>query len=48
VLQRVGTRAYEAAGTAGQTDGSPGGNGSGAEQPSEEEGETIEGEYKEV
>jgi molecular chaperone DnaK len=53
VLQRVGTRAYEAGG--GGTDGgdgSTGGNGAGPEgQPEaapEEEGETIEGEYKEV
>jgi molecular chaperone DnaK len=53
VLQRVGTRAYEAGG-GGQDggDGSTGGNGAGPEgQPEgapEEEGETIEGEYKEV
>src|SRR5438132_7125617 len=53
VLQRVGTRAYEAgAGGEGGGDGSTGGNGAGPEgQPEaapEEEGETIEGEYKEV
>jgi molecular chaperone DnaK len=55
VLQRVGTRAYEAAGTGkgpGE-DGSSGGNGAApgeeaAEGAGEEEGETIEGEYKEV
>jgi len=55
VLQKVGTRAYEAGGEGG--DGSTGGgNGAGPEgqpegQPEgapEEEGETIEGEYKEV
>ena len=46
-LQRVGTKAYEA--TPGGGDGSAGGNGAaGGEQPAEEEGETIEGEYKEV
>jgi len=53
VLQRVGTRAYEAGGGGeGGGDGSTGGNGAGPEgQPEEapeEEGETIEGEYKEV
>jgi len=56
VLQRVGTRAYEASGggSGGEGgDGGPaGGNGAGPEgQPEaapEEEGETIEGEYKEV
>jgi len=46
-LQRVGTKAYEATPDGG--DGSAGGNGAaGGEQPAEEEGETIEGEYKEV
>jgi molecular chaperone DnaK len=46
-LQRVGTKAYEP--TPGGGDGSAGGNGAAAgEQPAEEEGETIEGEYKEV
>jgi molecular chaperone DnaK len=53
VLQRVGTKAYE---TAGPTDGDGGaaGNGSGpsddvaADAAAEDEGETIEGEYKEV
>src|SRR5437762_369831 len=54
VLQRVGTRAYEAGGGGEGGDGSTGGNGAGPEgegQPEgarEEEGETIEGEYKEV
>jgi molecular chaperone DnaK len=54
VLQRVGTRAYEAAGTSGGdgTDGSGGGEAGNGEAPSgeaeAEEGETIEGEYKEV
>jgi molecular chaperone DnaK len=53
VLQRVGTRAYEAGSGGGEGgDGSTGGNGAGPEgQPEaapEEEGETIEGEYKEV
>jgi molecular chaperone DnaK len=53
VLQRVGTRAYEAGGGGeGSGDGSTGGNGAGPEgEPEaapEEEGETIEGEYKEV
>jgi molecular chaperone DnaK len=53
VLQRVGTRAYEAGGGGeGGGDGSTGGNGAGPEgQPEaapEEEGEAIEGEYKEV
>jgi len=53
VLQRVGTRAYEAAGASGGdgTDGSGGGGEpGGGEAPSSEEGEgeTIEGEYKEV
>jgi molecular chaperone DnaK len=53
VLQRVGTRAYEAAGSSGGdgTDGSEGGGeSSNGEAPSgeAEEGETIEGEYKEV
>jgi molecular chaperone DnaK len=53
VLQRVGTRAYEAAGETGGdgTDGSGGGGEAGdGEAPSgeAEEGETIEGEYKEV
>jgi molecular chaperone DnaK len=52
VLQRIGTKAYEATGTPGDgngTDGAAGGDGSpGAEGASEDEGETIEGEYKEV
>jgi molecular chaperone DnaK len=54
VLQRVGTRAYEAAGASGGdgTDGSGGGEAGNGEAPSgeaeAEEGETIEGEYKEV
>jgi len=55
VLQRVGTKAYEAAGADESGDGSGGDGGAGAdggdgaEAPSsEDEGETIEGEYKEV
>jgi molecular chaperone DnaK len=53
VLQRVGTRAYEAAGASGGdgTDGSGGEAGNGEAPSGEgeaEEGETIEGEYKEV
>jgi molecular chaperone DnaK len=54
VLQRVGTRAYEAGDQGGPTDGgAPGGDGAGgegaaAEGATEDEGETIEGEYKEV
>ena len=59
VLQRMGTRAYETAGTPepGGEDGSGGEGGEGgegtggagpAEGAAEEEGETIEGEYKEV
>jgi molecular chaperone DnaK len=52
VLQRVGTRAYEAPGGGEGGDGGPaGGNGAapeGGEGAAEEEGETIEGEYKEV
>ncbi len=55
VLQRIGTKAYEATdsgdgnGTEGG-DGADGGSpdGEGAEPASEDEGETIEGEYKEV
>jgi molecular chaperone DnaK len=52
VLQRVGTRAYEAAGAASGgnggdgTDGAPGAEG--GEAAPEDEGETVEGEYKEV
>ncbi len=57
VLQRVGTKAYEAAGAApgdgsdgsAGPDGADGGEaGETGEAPSEDEGETIEGEYKEV
>jgi molecular chaperone DnaK len=54
VLQRVGSRAYEASGSSGDgTDGgASGGDGSdggASEEPApEDEGETIEGEYKEV
>jgi len=52
VLQRVGTKAYEAAGAASGGDGSSGTDGAAGgaegEAPAEEEGETIEGEYKEV
>jgi molecular chaperone DnaK len=49
VLQRVGTRAYEAAGAASGdgTDGAAGG-GTGEGEGAGDEGETIEGEYKEV
>ncbi|MDQ6682636.1 MAG: molecular chaperone DnaK [Chloroflexota bacterium] len=48
VLQRIGTRAYEA-GEAGGTDGTAGGaNGTAGAASPEGEGETIEGEYKEV
>ncbi|MGI8872313.1 MAG: molecular chaperone DnaK [Candidatus Limnocylindria bacterium] len=48
VLQRIGTRAYEA-GEAGGTDGTAGGaNGTAGASAPEGEGETIEGEYKEV
>ncbi|HET8777187.1 MAG TPA: hypothetical protein VFN76_05965, partial [Candidatus Limnocylindria bacterium] len=49
VLQRIGTKAYEPT-----PEGGDGGNGAGpsgeagAEGASEDEGETIEGEYKEV
>jgi molecular chaperone DnaK len=48
-LQRVGTKAYQATeGSEGNgTDGTDGADGAG-EAPSEEEGETVEGEYKEV
>jgi molecular chaperone DnaK len=51
VLQRVGTKAYETAAKPepGGEDGSGGGTGGAAEGAApEEEGETIEGEYKEV
>ena len=54
VLQRIGTKAYETSGSDGGgngTDGAAGTNGTdGADgaAASEEEGETIEGEYKEV
>jgi molecular chaperone DnaK len=55
VLQRIGTRAYEATGSDGDggngTDGGPEGGGDGAAEgtaSTEDEGETIEGEYKEV
>ncbi len=53
VLQRLGTKAYEASGAAGDgngTDGDagPDGGAAGGEATGEEEGETIEGEYKEV
>jgi molecular chaperone DnaK len=51
VLQRIGTKAYEATGGPGDgngTDGAAGGDESTGEAASEEEGETIEGEYKEV
>jgi molecular chaperone DnaK len=55
VLQRIGTRAYEATGTSGDGDGTDGAApgedaaaDAGGEAAPEEEGETIEGEYKEV
>ncbi len=51
VLQRVGTKAYEASGTPGDgngTGGSPDGEAPEAATEEEGEGETIEGEYKEV
>jgi molecular chaperone DnaK len=54
VLQRIGTKAYEASrsggdGTGEGTDGEGSANGSGPEAgEGAEEGETIEGEYKEV
>ena len=51
VLQRAGTRAYEASGTSGDgngTDGEAPPEGDAGEAAAEEEGETIEGEYKEV
>src|SRR6187431_2882978 len=51
VLQRAGTRAYEATDTPGDgngTDGEAGPEGEAGEPAAEEEGETIEGEYKEV
>ncbi|PZR61083.1 MAG: molecular chaperone DnaK [Chloroflexi bacterium] len=48
VLQRIGTRAYEA-GEPGGSDGTAGGaNGTAGAASPEGEGETIEGEYKEV
>ncbi|HEX2843965.1 MAG TPA: Hsp70 family protein, partial [Candidatus Limnocylindria bacterium] len=52
VLQRIGTKAYEATGSDGDGNGTDGAAGAGgsdaAEAASEDEGETIEGEYKEV
>ncbi len=54
VLQRIGTKAYEATDSGGTgTDGGDGADGGSAdgeqaEPASEDEGETIEGEYKEV
>jgi molecular chaperone DnaK len=51
VLQRVGTKAYEAAGATGGNggDGTDGASGAdGGEAAAEDEGETVEGEYKEV
>ena len=55
VLQRIGTRAYEASESGGNgssgTDGEGPADGAGQEPGEEEgaeEGETIEGEYKEV
>jgi molecular chaperone DnaK len=53
VLQRVGTKAYEASGgdgdgTDGGASGGDGTDGATGEPAAEDEGETIEGEYKEV
>jgi len=54
VLQRIGTKAYEPTGSPGDGNGTDGAAGSAdgaeatAEAAPEEEGETIEGEYKEV
>ena len=52
VLQRIGTRAYEASESGGNGSNGTAGDGSaegaGAEAGEAEEGETIEGEYKEV
>jgi molecular chaperone DnaK len=51
VLQRIGTKAYEATDAPGDgngTDGTDGTAGAAGESAPEEEGETIEGEYKEV
>jgi molecular chaperone DnaK len=49
VLQRIGTRAYEATGEPGDGNGTDGAtDGAAGEPAAEEEGETIEGEYKEV
>jgi molecular chaperone DnaK len=51
VLQRVGTKAYEATGTGGDGNGSDGAGAGGEGAPAgegEAEEETIEGEYKEV
>ena len=50
VLQRIGTKAYQASEPSGDgSNGSGGDGGAGAAEPAaEEEGETVEGEYKEV
>ncbi|HEX2221296.1 MAG TPA: molecular chaperone DnaK [Candidatus Limnocylindria bacterium] len=48
VMQRVGTRAYEATGAAAGPDGGQATGDGAATGTGEEEGETIEGEYKEV
>jgi molecular chaperone DnaK len=52
VLQRIGTKAYEATGSSGDggngTDGAAGADGADGAAAAEDEGETIEGEYKEV
>jgi molecular chaperone DnaK len=52
VLQRIGTKAYEATGSPGDGNGTDGGEpgetAAEGEAVSEDEGETIEGEYKEV
>ena len=51
-LQRIGTKAYQATEPSGDgngTDGeAPGGGEAAGEAASEDEGETVEGEYKEV
>jgi hypothetical protein len=47
VLQRIGTKAYEPSPEGGD-DGNGAGPSGDQEAPTEDEGETIEGEYKEV
>jgi molecular chaperone DnaK len=48
VLQRIGTRAYEATGGAGDGNGTEGGDGAAGDGEAAGDEETIEGEYKEV